>query len=127
MNDWHDVEILRLRALWPDLQSDRDCLIPNCSVPAGWDRTESDIAVRIPPNFPGEAPYAFFLPGHMVTADGNQPSNSASVEGVVPFKGDMWTQFSWACDPWQPGALPGTGQGMTDFVRSISLRLLEVN
>lgn len=130
MNAWAAAELARLKEAWPDLRYDPngDWVCIECfPIPGGWSQSTADIAVRIPEDLPGQAPYGFWVRGNITTVAGGQPSNTSYPSITLSFAEGDWTQFSWLHDVWQPGATPGTGQGMTDFVRSIHQRMSEVN
>ena len=131
MNAWIPAELARLRTNWPQLRYEENghwVLLPGYLVPEGWNRTTTDLAVRIPENLPGQEPYGFWVRGGIALADGTAPTNYVFPGEAVPFEPSaQWGQFSWSLEGWAPGAQPGAGTGMVHFVQSIRHRLEELN
>ena len=102
------------------------CKIPDLPIPAGWNTGVADVAFQLPDNLPGQEPYAFLVAGGLTMSSGGSISNYTFPVETPPW-GGQWGQFSWNLDPWTPGAVPGRGSSMVDFVRSFTRRLMELN
>lgn len=131
MTDWHQDELVLLRSTWPSLRFEPAgywILIEQFKIVEGWSRTEIDLAIRLPPNLPGQEPYGFWVKGGISLESGNLPSNYTFPSETIPFTGDnQWGQFSWSFNNWAPGAAAGDGTSMVHFVRSVSRRFRELN
>jgi hypothetical protein len=128
VNDWAAQELQLLRRCWPSLIHDENsnwCKIPVFVVPPGWQTSTADVAFQIPDGLPGQAPYGLLVRGGLTLASGATPSNYTFPVAPTPWGGD-WGQFSLQLEPWAPGAQPGDGTSMVDFVRSLTGRLLEL-
>jgi hypothetical protein len=128
VNEWGVQELRLLHHCWPSLvhaEGTNWCQIPGFTLPPGWNRTTVDVAFQIPAALPGQEPYAFWVRGGIVLASGALPTNY-NFPDSTPW-GDQWGKFSWSLNPWAPGAQPGDGTSMIDFVRSFTGRLQERN
>jgi hypothetical protein len=129
VNEWAVQELRLLHRCWPSLihaEGTTWCKIPEFALPAGWNRAHADVAFQIPEGLPGQEPYAFWVRGGLVLANDVAPTNYTFPVEPTPW-GDQWGQFSWNLNPWAPGAQPGQGTSMVDFVRSFAGRLRELN
>jgi len=129
VNPWAAQELTLLRACWPTLvhaDGTNWCKIPDFVVPDGWNTATADIAFQIPENLPGQEPYGFLVYGGLLLASGATVTNYTFPVETPPWA-DQWGQFSWSLDPWAPGATPGQGSSMIDFVRSFTGRLGQLN
>lgn len=92
-------------------------LIPNYAIPAsGWNRTETAIALRAQPGFPGTPPYGIFVTSG-IRFNGAIPQNyQEAIADRPPFEGD-WGLFSWALadGDWRPGATAAAGSNLLNF------------
>jgi hypothetical protein len=129
VNDWAVQELRLLHRCWPALVHAEDtnwCMIPGFALPEGWNCATADVAFQLPEGLPGQAPYAFLVRGGLALASGLTVDNYTFPVETTPW-GDRWGQFSWQLEPWAPGARPGEGTSMVDFVRSFTGRLRELN
>lgn len=129
MNDWAVQELRLLHRCWPTLVHAEDtnwCKIPNFALPAGWNRSSMDVAFHIPEALPGQEPYAFWVSGGLTLASGALVTNYVFPAESTPW-GGQWGKFSWNLHPWAPGARPGEGTSLVDFVRSFTSRLRELS
>jgi hypothetical protein len=119
-----------LRACWPDLafiEVGQWLFLPGYPLPAGlWDQTAVDVAIQIPLQLPGEAPYGFYVRPGLRTSSGDQPTNYTHPANEPPLPG-TWGKFSWAPVSWQPRASATAGDNMVGFTHSVALRLAEGN
>jgi hypothetical protein len=129
VSDWGVQELRLLHRCWPSLihaDGTNWCKIPDFVLPAGWNRPSVDVAFQVPDALPGQEPYAFWVHGGLALASGAQITNYAFPAESTPWDGP-WGKFSWNLNPWAPGARPGEGTGLVDFVRSFASRLRELN
>jgi len=128
VNAWAAQELTLLRACWPTLihaEGTNWCKIPEFAIPPGWNTAATDVAFQLPDGLPGQEPYAFLVADGLTLASGAGITNYTFPAAVPPWDG-TWGQFSWNLNPWAPGAAPGQGTSMVDFVRSFTGRLLEL-
>lgn len=121
-----EIELLRKR--YPDLECIGDgwCRLARYELPDGWSVGEVELAFRVPPDLPGETPYAFWTRPSVTKNDGGKPSNADGALVSTGF-GEGWQQWSWQLEDWNPGDTPRDGSNMVDHVRSISYRFKELN
>jgi hypothetical protein len=121
---WDEARLVA--AHFPDLEvrpSDGWARVPSYAVPSDtWTVADTELAFRFPGDLPGQAPYGFWVRPALVLTSGD-PIQNVTV-ATTPFGGE-WMQFSWAVDPWRPGATPTDGDNMLHFVRSFGHRLAE--
>ena len=78
-------------------------LIRNFSLPPGYDRTNTDLLLRLPQGFPDAQPDMFWCdPPIRAASTGNYPQAAASIE---QYMGRSWQRFSrhLAAGAWKPG------------------------
>ena len=129
MNDWGVQELRLLHRCWPSLlhaEGTNWCKILDFVLPAGWNRSTVDVAFQIPDGLPGQEPYGFWVSGGLALANGATVTNYVFPAESTPW-GGQWGKFSWNMEPWAPGARPGEGTSLVDFVRSFTGRLRELN
>jgi hypothetical protein len=129
VNAWGVQELRLLHSCWPSLVhagGTNWCKLADFTLPAGWTRPSVDVAFQIPDALPGQAPYAFWVHGGLILASGTPITNYVFPAESTPWDG-QWGKFSWALEPWAPGARHGEGSSMVDFVRSFAGRLGELN
>jgi hypothetical protein len=128
MTERIEQELALLRSVYPNLEWRGDALwvrIPEFAVPPGsWKQAVVEVAFRMPPGLPGEAPYAFFV------RPGLEPVSPSTIENYLypvssPCFGDDWGQLSWAPEAWAPHAEITRGSNMLNFARSFADRLRE--
>lgn len=132
MDNWIEAELTALRATWSDVEyilaNHHWVLLSDFVIPSGWDKNKIDLAVRLPANLPGEAPYGFWVRNGLSLASGGGVTNYKCPSDSLPFIGNnVWGQFSWAFETWIPPSSPGRPSVMVPFVQSISRRLGERN
>lgn len=119
MQDRIERELALLRERYPALEyraEGRWIRIPAYPLPAGWSRATTDVALQIPPSYPGTPPYGIYVPGGL-TIDAQRPDNyTEPAQTKPPFDGE-WGVFSWTTvdGQWRATAEP-------DPVRGYSLR-----
>jgi hypothetical protein len=128
MTERIDQEVALLQTAYPGLEWRADAFwarIPEYPVPPGpWTLAVIEVAFRIPPGLPGEAPYAFQVrPGLESTVGGAIGNYAYPVSN--PCFGEGWGQFSWSPEEWAPHSEIRRGSNMFTFVRSFADRLKE--
>jgi hypothetical protein len=121
------AELEMLRAAWPDLEyleNGRWVRLPKYGLPGGvWAAPTVEVCFQVPENYPGQAPYAFYVHPDLKLADGRSPKDYA-YPATTGF-GDNWGKFSWLVDPWVPGGTPVGGSNLVNFAASFRNRLGE--
>lgn len=121
------AEIELLKRHYPDLECRDDgwCRLDRYELPDGWSESEVEVALRVPPNIPGELPYAFWTKPTLKLEDGRAPNN-ATAPAETGF-GPGWQQWSWQLEGWHPGPTPAEGSNVLDHLRSIAYRFRELD
>lgn len=120
-----EIELLRQR--YPDVEV-RDegwCRLAHYALPEGWSEVEIELVFRVPPNIPGETPYAFWTKPFLTLKDGGTPNDATGP--VETGFGAGWQQWSWQLEDWRPGPTPKAGSNVCDHVRSIARRFKELD
>lgn len=97
-------------------------LIPNYKGPGDiWTAPDPDICFQVPPAYPGQKPYGFYvcLPFDLKT--GGQ-INNATPSAEPPFEGD-WLKFSWDLPDWRATSDLRSGYNLLNWVLSFRGRL----
>ena len=120
-----EIELLRQRV--PDLECREDgwCRLVRYRLPDGWSESEVELAFRVPPNIPGELPYAFWTQPIVTLKAGGTPNNTTGP--VETGFGAGWQQWSWQLEDWRPGPTPTEGSNVVDHFRSITYRFQELD
>jgi Prokaryotic E2 family E len=92
----------------------------------GWTQSEVAVCFHVPDGYPGVNPYAFWVsPPLRLAGTNRRPVNDYLEPSRTPFPG-IWGKFSWTpVDPWCPGAEPGSGSNLLNFVLSFRDRFRE--
>lgn len=119
MQDRIERELALLRERYPELEyraEGRWVRIPAYPLPPGWNRETTDVALQIPPAYPGTPPYGIYVPAGL-TINGQRPDNYTEPAQTQPPFGGSWGIFSWTTvdGQWRATAEP-------DPVRGYSLR-----
>ena len=117
MQDRIDQELVLLRQRWHGLEYRQDghwIRIPEYPLPAGWNRSETAVAFRIPVGYPGTPPYGICTPEGLLF-NGQPPDNCTSANPIPPF-GGAWMHFSWQPDDWGPAAEVTAGSNLLNWV-----------
>lgn len=124
MSDRIHDELQLLRKHFPDLEfheEGRWVLLPLCSLPAGiWELDEAAVCFQIPPGYPGQKPYGFYVSPRVQAKGGGGVSNRTD-SAEPPFAGE-WAKFSWDLPAWQPTADLQTGSNLLNFVLTFRAR-----
>jgi hypothetical protein len=128
MNERIVEEIGMLREKYPNLQhgANYDWVeIPDYPLPAGWNRKATNLLFFIPNTYPLTAPDNFYVGAGLRKQDGVTPSSYTEGQ-TVPVPGN-WGQFSWHPEVWKPSATSAEGDNLVTFMRSVGIRLREIN
>jgi hypothetical protein len=125
-----EEELGMLKACWPSLQFSEAglwVLLPGQPLPDGhWDNTGAvDVAIQIPPQLPGQAPYGFYVRPGLAGAGGQNPTNYTFPSDEPPFGQGPWGKFSWSPVSWQPREPAAAGDNIVIFAHSVATRLGE--
>lgn len=125
MQDRIEQEIEMLRQRFPQLERNRNWIrIPNYPLPEGWNRTATDVAFEIPPQYPGTPPYGICTPVGLMFR-GAPPDSYTPSHAEVPFAG-TWGRFSWAPEEqWRPTRDPHTGTNLLNWAIGFAQRFKE--
>lgn len=122
-------ELALLRRRWPDLEykaEGRWVRIPGYVLPEGWSRSSTDVALQIPPGYPGTPPYGIYVPAGL-TFRGERPNNYTEPASTQPPLGGTWGIFSWTPveGQWRATADLVTGSNLLNWVTGFTDRFRE--
>lgn len=126
MQERIEQEIEMLHQRYPQMEKNGNWIrIPNYPLPEGWNRTTTDVALQIPPQYPGTPPYGIYTPGGLLFR-GASPDNYTAASTQVPFSG-TWYVFSWAPvdGQWRATSDPRTGSNLLNWVIGFAQRFKE--
>ena len=126
MQERIDQELALLRQRYPDLeycQQGHWIRIPDYRLPAGWNRSFTDVAFQVPVGYPGAPPYGICTPVGL-RFNGESPDNCTLADPIPPF-GGAWMRFSWQPDGWQPTANLTAGSNLLNWVVGFAERFRE--
>lgn len=104
-----------LRQRYPALEyKEEGCWIriPSYPLPAGWNRTSTDVAFQIPASYLGTPPYGFYVPAGLLFNQAQPLNYTEPAPNQPPFQG-TWGFFSWQVD--------GQWRATTDLVSGATL------
>jgi len=95
-------------------------VISNYQLPDGFEPSQVELMIKLPPGFPDAAPDMFWTYPAVKAPNGSLPRSTSS-EHLL---GKEWQRFSWhlAAGAWQPGV-----SGLRDFLRCIAGRFLRLD
>lgn len=102
-------------------------LIPDYPLPAGWNRTQTEVAFQVPAGYPATPPYGIFVPAGIKFGDAAPSSYTDPAANQPPFPG-TWAIFSWAPGDgeWQVPFTEVIGRAsLLSFVRGFAVRFAE--
>jgi hypothetical protein len=102
-------------------------IIKKWPLPAGWNKTETQVLVLIPPGYPVTPPDNFYTDNDLRLASGGQPSNSSVNVSQID---KPWLQFSHhvESEDWKPHADLLQGHNLLTFLKiGVTRRLGEAN
>jgi len=125
MKERLDAEIALIRAFYPDAEYREDARwvrLPVYRLPPGvWEQEMVEVALQIPPGYPGEAPYGIYVrPGLRLKGSGQRPQNYEEPI-TIPF-GTDWGKFSWQQDGWKPAADMRSASNLMNVIRTFADR-----
>lgn len=123
-----DQELALLRQRFPEAEYNAEgrwIRIPAYSLPAGWNRTSTQVAFQIPVGYPGTPPYGIYAPAGLTFQEA-QPDNYVVASNIPPFLGTWWV-FSWATEDgkWHAGVEPLKGSNLLNWVLGFGQRFRE--
>jgi len=121
-------EIELLREKYPSVQTGDNLdwlMIPDFPLPGHWNRPQTKLLFLIPPSYPHTPPDNFYVETGLRLVNGNKPSNYNEGAGVPV--GGSWGCFSWHAEKWQPSSSSSEGDNFLSFIKSVNIRLREVN
>src|SRR5262249_20328141 len=81
-----EAEIELLRDRYPMLEVQGLWVrIPGYALPTGWSRDKTDVAIQIPPNYPGGPPYGIYVPSDLKFKDEVPREFQALASNQPPF------------------------------------------
>ena len=129
MNERMEQELILLRKEFPALEFKEDLmwvLLPSYKFPPGiWSSDFGTVCFQIPPGYPGNPPYSFFVMGGLRLKGTDDKPSSYEEPTQTPFDG-VWGKFSWAHNnSWIPTSDLSSGSNLLNFVHSFQDRLRE--
>lgn len=127
MRERINQELALLGQRYPNLEYRQEghwIRIPEYRLPAGWNRSDTDVAFQIPVGYPGTPPYGILTPASLLFND-ELPDDCTPANPIPPF-GGTWMRFSWQPVGWQPTAeLVTAGSNLLNWVVGFSERFRE--
>lgn len=127
MKDRISEEIELLTARFPTLQYSEAghwVLLPAYQCADGlWSTAHADACFQIPPAYPGQKPYGFYVRLPFALATGGEINNVTS--SLEPPFGGEWLKFSWDLPDWAPGPTARDGSNLLNWALSFRKRLEE--
>ena len=122
-------ELALLRARFRQLEyvaSGHWVKIPGYLMPAGWNRTQTDISFQVPVGYPGTLPYGIYVPSGILF-NSTRPNNYSEPAPTQPPFGGNWGIFSWTPGDgeWRPTASLSTGSNLLNWVLGFGDRFRE--
>ncbi|MFA6357401.1 MAG: E2/UBC family protein [Candidatus Omnitrophota bacterium] len=121
-------EACLLKAKYPNLQFGQNyawIMIPDFNLPEGYNCKTTRLLFLISSSYPHASPDNFYVDAGLKFAN-NNPLASYSEGAQVPIQGS-WGCFSWHPEIWQPSAEIQKGDNLLTFMKSVNLRLRELN
>lgn len=82
-------------------------------LPRGYNRSSSDLLLRLPLSYPNGKPDMFWLESDVVLLNGSAPKSAEPIETYIDRK---WRRFSWHMTNWNPAQ--GDLRTYLEFVNS---------
>jgi hypothetical protein len=123
-----EIELVEARFGELDIASDYTWLvIRRYPLPPGWNKTETQILILIPPGYPQTPPDNFYTDLDLLLAGGARAEGGS--DGPT-YEGRQWQQFSWHfvdTADWQPHAEIERGHNLLTFLDGVAQRLSELS
>jgi len=127
MNERIEQELELLRKHFPELEYREEggwILIPKYGGPGGiWTVSNPDVCFQIPPAYPGQKPYGFYVRLPFALNSGGEIKNATPSE-EPPF-GGQWLKFSWDLPDWRATSDLQSGYNLLNWALSFRRRLDE--
>ena len=124
MGDRIQEELQLLRQRFPGLEFWEDgrwVFLPHYTLPSGiWERDEVAVCFQIPPGYPGQKPYGFYVSPRVQLKGGGEVKNRTD-SAEPPFAGE-WAKFSWDLPAWHATADLQAGSNLLNFVLTFRAR-----
>lgn len=100
--------------------------IPSYSLPDGWNRSSTEVALQIPSGYPGTPPYGIYIPAGL-QFKGATPQNYTEPAGNHPPFPGVWGVFSWTLGDgqWRPTTDLRKGSNLLNWVIGFADRFRE--
>jgi hypothetical protein len=83
-------------------------------LPEGFNRRQTNLLIKVPPNYPLGALDMFWVNPHVLLANGAAPANTC----VENYLGQSWLRFSWHPHHWTPSS-----DNLSSYLKFINSRL----
>ena len=93
-------------------------------LPDGWSGRSTDVAFRIPDDYPGAPPYGIYVPSG-ITFRGQSPNGFTDPASQQPPFGGSWAVFSWQASQWRAAADVHSGTNLLNCVEGFAVRFRE--
>lgn len=100
-------------------------MIPDFNLPDGYNRKTTRLLFLISASYPHASPDNFYVDAGLRFAN-NNPLTNYSEGAQVPIQGS-WGCFSWHPEVWQSSSEISKGDNLLTFIKSVNLRLREMN
>jgi hypothetical protein len=123
------AELSMVRQVYPGVDSAGDgswLKLSAYALPPGWNRSETEIAIQVPPAYPGVPPYGIYVPAGILF-NGIRPQNYTEPASNQPPFGGAWGLFSWQVvdGEWRPAAEAKDGTNLLTWIRGFAERFKE--
>lgn len=121
-----EIELLRSSGWEVEVSPEFDWIIvKDVPLPEGWNRTETDVLIKIRAGYPTTPPDNFYTHPELRLANGSKPGNAPNEETIG---GRQWLTFSYHLhDGWDPHAEPDQGHNLLTYFQGVRNRLAEVS
>jgi hypothetical protein len=101
-------------------------IIKHWLLPEGWNKSETQVLVLIPPGYSVTPPDNFYTDNDLRLTDSRMPGNASANQ---PHLGRQWIQFSFHVEggDWKPSAELLEGHNLMTFLEGVRGRLAEVS
>lgn len=125
MRERIEQELAHLRRYYRELTYEKNgrwVLLRDFPTPDGtWDHDRVSVAFQIPPGYPGQKPYGFYVHPRIRLRNGGLVKNVTD-SSEPPFPGE-WMKFSWDVPDWRPTADLQSGSNLLNYVLTFRARL----
>lgn len=83
-----------------DVEKNAILLIDRYPLPPGWNKSETQLLLMLPPSYPNGKPDMFWTDDDLTLASGDEPEKATTFENHCEKR---WRRFSWHATKWTPG------------------------